>query len=301
LPLTGETFVDVILRPDRPVSPDARSANYRFISPEYFHAVGMPILQGRSIEPEDRTSTVTPAVINSRAARTIWPGESAIGREFTRADASQKLQVVGVVSDGRVTSLESEPPLMVYVPYWFNNEGKSVLIVRAQGDAMTLVPAIRSVVGAVDPDVAVAKVAPLTHLIDAAVESRRYQASLFTVFGAAALLIAIVGVYATTAYGVSRRRRELNIRVALGAQVSQVFSLVLRQSVTPVAAGLAGGFAGALALGGVVTTLLYEVRPRDPFVLAGVLAIVASVAILSAAAATLTGLRIEPAAALRDD
>ena len=152
-----------------------------------------------------------------------------------------------------------------------------------------------------DPDVAVAKVGPLTELIDAAVEHRRYQASLFTAFGSAALLIAIVGVYATAAYGVSRRRRELNIRVALGAQTSQVFSMVLRQNVTPVAAGMAAGLAGALALGSVVASLLFEVRPRDPVVLAVVLGIVAAAGILSAATATFTGLRIEPAAALRDD
>jgi hypothetical protein len=284
------------------VSPGARSsANYRFIGPEYFHAIGMPILQGRSIEPEDRTSTVTPAVINARAARTIWPDEPPIGREFTRADPSQRFRVVGVVSDGRVTALDREPPLMVYVPYWFNNEGKSVLVVRAQGNATTLIPAIRGVVREVDPDVAVAKVAPLAQLVDDAVDSRRYQASLFTAFGAAALLIAVVGVYATSAYGVSRRRRELNIRVALGAQASQVFSMVLRQSVTPVAVGLSAGLAGALALGGVIASLLYEVRPRDPLVLAVVLGTVAAVGILSAAAATLRGLRIEPAAALRDE
>jgi predicted permease len=301
LPLTGETWVDAILRPDRADDAARPSANYRFIGPEYFHAIGMPILEGRSVEPEDRTSAVTPAVVNARAARTIWPGETAVGREFTRGDPSQKFKVVGVVADGRVTALETETPLMVYVPYWFNNEGKSVLVVRARGDAMTLVPAIRGVVREVDPDVAVAKVAPLSRLVDAAVENRRYQASLFTAFGAAALLIAIVGVYATTAYGVSRRRRELNIRVALGAQTSQVFSMVLRQSVAPVAVGLAGGLAGALALGSVVASLLFEVRPRDPFVLALVVGIVAGVGILSAAAATLTGLRIEPAGALRED
>lgn len=302
LPLTGETWVDAILRPDGAVPELARaSANYRFIGPEYFRAIGMPILQGRSIESDDRTSTVTPAVINRRAARTIWPGEPAVGREFTRADPSQTFRVVGVVADGRVTALESEPPLMVYVPYWFNNEGKSVLVVRAQGDAMTLVPALRDVVREVDPDVAVARVAPLTQLVDAAVESRRYQASLFTLFGVAALLIAIVGVYASTTYGLSRRRRELNIRVALGAHVSQVFTMVIRQSVAPIAVGLAGGLAGALALGNVIASLLYEVRPRDPLLLALVLGLVAAAGILSTAAATLTGLRIDPAAALRDE
>ncbi|MCC7125231.1 MAG: ABC transporter permease, partial [Acidobacteria bacterium] len=179
LPLTGETWVDGIRRPDDDASRAERpSANYRFIGPEYFQAIGMPIMQGRGIEPQDRTSTVTPAVINARAARTMWPGEVAVGREFTRANPEQRFRVVGVVSDGRVTALESEPPLMVYVPYWFNNEGKSVLVVRAAGDPMTLVPEIRRSVRDVDPDVAVSAVAPLAQLVDAAAEGRRYQATL---------------------------------------------------------------------------------------------------------------------------
>jgi predicted permease len=301
LPLTGETWVDRISRPDQPQDEASSSANYRFVGPEYFRAIGMPILQGRSIEPQDRATTITPAVISSRAARTHWPGKDVIGREFTRADPSQRFRIVGLVGDGRVTELESEPPSMVYVPYWFNNEGKSILVVRAQGDPLALVPAVRGIVRDVDPDVAIAKVAPLHDVVDAAVEGRRYQASLFAAFGASALLIAIVGVYATAAYGVARRRRELNIRVALGARVSQVFSLVLRQTVVPVALGLAGGLAGALGMGGVIGSLLYDVRPRDPLVLGVVVGVVATVATLSAAVATFSGLRIEPASALRED
>jgi ABC-type antimicrobial peptide transport system permease subunit len=190
---------------------------------------------------------------------------------------------------------------MVYVPYWFNNEGKSLLIVRSRGDAQALLPAIRSAVREIDPDVAIARTAPLTDVLDAAVANRRYLASLFSVFGGSALVIAIVGVYATTAYGVSRRRRELNIRVALGAQVSQVIALVLRQSAVPLASGLAAGLAGTLAVGGLLANLLFEVKPRDPAVLSGVVAIVAIVGMLSAAAATFGGLRIDPASALRDE
>jgi ABC-type antimicrobial peptide transport system permease subunit len=209
--------------------------------------------------------------------------------------------VVGVVADGRVATLDIPSPLMVYVPYWFNNEGKSVLVVRMRGNPMASVPAIRDVVRAIDPDIAIASVAPLTGVVDAAVESRRYQASLLSLFGGSALLIAIVGVYATTAYGVSRRRRELNIRAALGARASQVFSLVMRQSLVPILAGLAVGTAGALATGGVVASLLYEVRPRDPLVLSVVLGIVATAGLAAVAAAAAGNLRIEPAAALRDE
>jgi predicted permease len=302
LPLTGETWVDVVARADRATAEDAKpSANYRFIGPDYFRAIGMPILEGRGIEQQDRTPTPTAAVISLRTARTLWPEGNPVGREFARADSSQRFHVVGVVADGRTTALESEPPLMVYVPYWFNNEGKSVLVVRSQGDAAGVVAGVRTAVREVDPDVAIAKVAPLQSVIDAAVEGRRYQATLFTAFGGVALLIALVGVYATTAYSVSRRRRELNIRVALGAQVSQVFSLVLRQSAAPVSVGLAAGLAGALVIGGAIASLLYEVRPRDPLVLGVVLGIVATVGFVSAAAATLSGLHIEPASALRDE
>lgn len=302
LPLTGETWVDVIIRPGAArVDADASSANYRFVGPEYFAAIGMPILRGRAIAETDRTAALTPAVVSSRVARTIWPGEDAVGQEFTRANPKHRFQIVGIVNDGRVTALESESPLMVYVPYWFNNEGKSILVIRSSGDALALVPAVRSAVREIDPDVAVARVAPLAALIDSAVEGRRYQASLFTAFGASALLIAILGVYATTAYGVSRRRRELNIRVALGAKRVQVFSLVLRQSAGPLALGLALGLGGALAAGGLVSSLLYEVPPRDPFVLGVVLAVVTAAGMAAAAAATAGGVRVDPASVLRDE
>jgi predicted permease len=302
LPLTGETWVDRIIRADAPDPDSARSsANYRFVGPEYFEAIGMPILQGRSIEDRDRASAVTPAVISLRAAKTLWPGEDVIGRRFTRADPEQRFEIVGLVGDGRVTSLETEPPIMVYVPYWFNNEGKSVLVVRSRGDERALVSAVQNVVRTIDPDIAIARIAPLQQVFDSAVETRRYQAVLLAAFAAAALLVAIIGVYATTAYGVSRRRRELNIRVALGAQLSQVFSMVLGQSIGPVAVGLACGVAGALILGGAIASLLYEVRPRDPIVLTTVLAIVAAVGVVSVAVATARGLQIDPAAALRDE
>ena len=158
LPLTGETFVDQILRPDRAGEKDAKSsANYRFVGPEYFRAIGTPILQGRSIEDRDRTATPTPAVISSRTARMMWPDGDVIGREFTRSDPSHLFRVVGVVADGHATALESESPLMVYVPYWHNNEGRSVLVVRAHGDALALVATIRSAIRDVDRDIAIAK------------------------------------------------------------------------------------------------------------------------------------------------
>jgi len=302
LPLTGETWVDLIARiGDTRPSSQKPNANYRFIGPDYFRTLSMPIAKGRAIDERDRTRAVVPAVISARAAQTLWPGEDPLGQPFARGDPSQHFEVVGIVADGHPTALEAESPLMVYVPYWFNNEGKSVLMVRTPGDATAVAGELRRVIHAVDPEIAIADVSPLRQVVDKALAGRRYQMWLFTAFGAVALVIATVGVYATTAYGVSRRRREMNIRAALGARASQVVGLVLRQSLTPLFAGIAAGCAGALAIGTVVASLLFKVRAADPFVLATVVALVGAVGVVASATAARQGMRVDPAAALRDE
>lgn len=304
LPLSGETWVDVITREgDTRPGFQKPSANYRFIAPDYFRTLSMPVLRGRSIAENDRRGATIPAVISQRAASTVWPGEDAIGRQFLRADQNQSkaFEVVGIVADGHATALDSQSPLMVYVPYWFNNEGKSVLVVHTAGDAPAAIGEVRQAVREVDPEIAIADAVPLAHVVDKALEGRRYQMWLFVAFGITALVIATIGVYATTAYGVSQRRREMNIRVALGARGSQVFGLVVRQSAAALAAGLAGGCAGAAAIGTLVASLVFEGRARDPLVIAAVAALVGAVGLAACATAAKQGLRINPAAALRDE
>jgi putative ABC transport system permease protein len=301
LPLTGQTWVDGLSRIGDTRRPSERpNANYRFIGPEYFQTLSMRLTKGRSIDERDRTRAVTPAVISARAAQTLWPDEDPIGRRFTRGDPTHHFEVVGVVADGHPTTLEADAPLMVYVPYWYNNEGRSVLVVRTAGDATALAGALRRAIHSIDPETAV-DISPLQHVVDAALDSRRYQMWLFAAFGAVALLIATIGVYATTAYGVSRRRREMNIRVALGARASQVFALVLRQSATPLVIGIAIGCAGALATGAVMSSLLFQVRASDPLVIVGAAALVAAAGMIASATAARQGLRIDPAGALREE
>jgi putative ABC transport system permease protein len=304
LPLSGETWVDVISR-EGEARPNFQrpSANYRFVAPDYFRTLSMTILRGRSIAEGDRPAATIPVVISQRAASAVWPGEDAIGRTFLRADPSQpkKFEVVGIVADGRATALDSQSPLMVYVPYWFNNEGKSVLVLHVAGDAAAAIGDVRRAVREVDPEIAIADALPLAQVVDKALAGRRYQVWLFVAFGIVALVIATIGVYATTAYAISRRRREMNIRVALGARASQVFGLVIRPSATALSAGLLGGCAGAVAVGTLVASLVFEGRARDPLVIAGVVALVGAVGLAACATAAAQGLRINPAAALRDD
>ena len=302
LPLTGETWVDGLVRIDETEpNPDGLHANYRFVGPDYFRTLSMPILKGRSFEERDRSRPQTPAVISARAAHMLWPAEDPIGKPFTRGNRSDRFEVVGTVVDGHPTALDTESPLMVYVPYWYNNEGKSVLVAQTAGNPAAAVRELRAIIREVDPEVAIGDTLPLSNVVDRAVEGRRYQTTLFVAFGGVALLIATIGIYATTSYGVSRRRREMNIRVALGAPISEVFGLILRQSAVPLAVGIVAGCVGALAMGTVVANLLFEVQPRNLVVLGSAAALVALAGLMAASIAARNGLRINPVEALRED
>jgi hypothetical protein len=267
--------------------------------------MSIPILRGRPFIDAERPPRVAafPALISSRAAREVWPGRDALGQQFRRADSSQKIpfEVVGIVGDGHMTQLDAASPLMVYVPYWMRNDPRATLVVRTSATPTLAAASIRRAVWDVDPELAIGEPRALVSLVEASRAPRRYQVTLFVAFGIAALLIAIVGVYGVTAYGVSRRRREMNLRVALGAQVSQVMRLVVQQTTIPVAVGMAAGAAGAVALGGILGSQLFEVRARDPLIIGAIVALVGTVGIATCVLAARQGLVIEPASALREE
>jgi len=160
---------------------------------------------------------------------------------------------------------------------------------------------LRAAIRSVDSGLAIGDAAPLQALVDTALAARRYQTTVLAAFGGMALLIATIGVYAGTSYGVSRRRREMNIRVALGSSTAGVFALVLRQTAASLAAGIAAGCAAALAAGPVVAGLLFQITPRDPFVLSASAFVVGGAGVAAAVAAVRAGLHIDPVEALRQE
>jgi putative ABC transport system permease protein len=243
-----------------------------------------------------------PALVSDRTAERMWPGQDALGKRFSRGIPGESgFEVVGIVADAKITSLDRTPPLMVYLPYWWRSRASLTLLIRTATDPAAMMPQVRRALREIDPDIAIGDARPLERIVDASVAGRRYQVQLFVAFGAVALFIAALGVYAVTSYGVSRRRREMNIRVALGAQRSQVMRLVLGQATVPIAAGVVVGTVAALALGTVVASLLFDVRARDPFVLASVVTLVAAVGLATSAVAARQGLRLDPASALREE
>jgi putative ABC transport system permease protein len=305
LPLRGQGQVNfVAAEGDRRPRADHPTANFRFVSPDFFRTLGITILRGRSFTDAERDANVPlPAVVSVTTAARLWPNGDALGQRFSRGEErEQGFIVVGIVSTERTTSLESEPPLMVYIPYWWwQRRTTTTLLVKTAIEPAALTATVRRAIAGIDPDIAIGDAQALESIVDASVASRRYQARLFVVFGMAALAIASVGVYGVTAYGVSRRRREMNIRLALGARTSQVMRLVVGQGLMPILVGIAAGCVGALAAGGVVASLLFDVRARDPLIVTAVAAIVAAAGALACAGAARQGLVLNPAAALREE
>ena len=303
LPLSGENWVDAIQPPGdpRPFT-QVPTANYRFIGPDYFKTIGMPLTRGRSFTAAERGGATLPAVITERTAAVVWPGLDPIGRRFIRGDPKQTpFEVVGIVADSRNTRIDAGSPLMVYVPYWFRSRLTASLVARGAIDENAAAVAIRRVARDFDPEIAIARARPLQQVVDNALASRRYQVTVFVVFAAVGFLIAMIGVYAMTAYGISRRRREMNIRVALGATRRAVLALVVGQSSIPLMIGIGMGAGAAIALSAVVATLLFEMSARDPRVIGSVAAATAAIGLAASLIAAKSGLLVNPAAVLRDE
>ena len=304
LPMRGEGQVNFVVAAGTVVPMNERpSANFRFVGPEYFSSLQLPLQRGRPFTADERNpQRLTPAVVSRSLADRLWPGGDAMGREFSRGiEGEAGFEVVGVAADARTTSLEETPPLMVYVPYWWRSRAAFSLMVKTDTEPLALVPAIRRTIGDIDPEIAIGQPRTLDALLDSAVAARRYQARLFIAFGAASLFIATLGVYAVSAYSLSKRRREMNIRVALGAAKQDVLGLLLRQSATAIVPGMAAGALGAIAAGGAIASLLYEIRPHEPALLGAAVMVVGVVALAASLFAARRGLSLDPAAALRDE
>jgi putative ABC transport system permease protein len=285
-------------------------ANYRAVGPGYFRTLEVPIVAGREIEPRDTAESVPVVLISQTLARRHFAGKSPVGArlEIDDSEPPRTVEVVGVVGDIKFTGLDAEGAADVYVPYTQAPESVAVWLanifcvaVRTRGEPALLAPVVRRELRALDPDVAASALRPMEEAIDASLADRRFQSVLLQLFGAAALVLALAGIYAVTAFSVIERTREIGVRLSLGSTRGRILALIARQSLVPVAAGLVAGTAAALALGRLISGLLYGVAAGDPATLA-----VASLSLAAFAAAAcfvpaLRATRIDPVKALRAD
>jgi putative ABC transport system permease protein len=287
----------------------SRRADWQVVTPGYFEAIGMHVLQGRGIETSDRLGTPGVVVLNRAAAQLHWPAGDALGaRMRLGGNAGPGLvTVVGIVNDVRHGTLRDRPQPEMYLAHsQFRFWGTGTvpvrtltLVARTEGDPVLFSRTIRREVAALDAALPVDAVRSMAAVRGASVAAQRFVSTLLSIFAALALAVTLVGVYGVMAYSVAQRRREIGVRVALGANPRDVLALVMRQGLTPAAIGLAIGLAGGIALSGLLRAQLYEVSPHDAATAAIVSGMVAVVALLACLVPARRAARVDPVTALR--
>lgn len=271
LPMGGETWIDPVERPDHPLPADrAPEANVRWVSPDYLQTLHIPVVEGRALQASDRDHP-TNALISAQAAKAIWPGLNPIGRTFTTGEET-KFTVVGVVADARINDLRSTAN-MLYLPYWQNPGYSAYFLIRGPESTASLAPSIRRVLWGIDPQVAIPVLKSMDAQVDDSVATARFGTLLLSAFGAAALLLAFLGIYGVTAYTVSMRIPEFGLRMALGSSRAALVRLVLRQSSVPVLGGICAGLALSFLATRTIAGLLYRTSTVSPGVIAASVAL----------------------------
>ena len=301
-PLTGETWVDTLSRPDHPVPPGQEPRiNVRWINPDYLPTMHSPLVAGRNIAAADRANPFV-ALISERTAREAFAGENPIGRTFSGIvpDDKHPLTVIGVVADAHINGLKDNAA-MVYLPYWAYTPLALSFLVRSPRPSEALIPEMRRAIWQIDPQVAIPTLKSLDDQVGESVATDRFQALLLSGFGAAAFFLALLGVYGVLAYSVSRRRQEFGIRIALGSGKSALIGLVLRQAAYPVLLGAGVGLTMALIALRWVRSLLYQTPVLDPLAIGGSVLLLLAAAAIAAIVPARRAASIDPMRALRTE
>jgi putative ABC transport system permease protein len=286
-----------------PPDPSGRVAVYsRTMLPGYFAAMGIPILRGRDHEDADEANPQQLLVINQAAAERLFPGKDPVGRRVTiynHVSGPEGLEVIGVVGDARITSLDRAPAPQMYFNHANSAWSSMNLVVRAAGNPTSLAPGIRAAVLELDRNVPLSNVATMTDLLSESLESNRVVSIAIGLFGAVALLLATFGLYGVLAYYVTRRTQEIGVRVALGATGSNVMWSVVGRGLVLVAAGLAVGLPASVVVTRVLRSQLYEVVPTDPLTYAGVVVCLLLTGTVACLVPARRAVRIDPVVALK--
>ena len=290
--------------PDGPVYPGrSYDANHRQVSTDYLRTMGIPLRRGRFFERTDGERTQRVAIVNETMARQYWPGVDALGKRF-RTGNDTWITIVGVVGDVRQMGLDAPVKAEMYFPYaqverqpWF--APRDLVVRSAAVDPMSLVPAVKEAIRAVDPEQAVANVRTYDEVLDEEVVQRRLGASLVAAFAGLALLLASLGVYGVLSYFVAQHTSEIGVRLALGASRRDILSLVLGKGMALAVSGVALGLLGALALTRLVSSLLYGVGAADPATFAAAASLLAVLALLACYVPARRAIKVDPMVAIR--
>ncbi len=315
LPIAGDIWglpYAVEGRP-RPLRGESPVAAYRVVFPGYFRAMRIPLLRGRDVAESDGPRAPDVVVVNEYLAKRQWPGEDPIGRRISLEDKDGQpvwATVVGVARNAVREDWSAEPEDEVYMP-WLQNTfyrtspGPQIaymtLVVRTDGNAAAMAPSLRAAVWSIDPGLPISEVQTMERVVTDATAGPRFQMLLLGLFAAVAVILAAVGIYGVMSYAVSRRTREIGVRMALGANAPDVLRLVIGEAMAVALGGAAAGLAGALLLSQLMRGLLYGVGPGDPVTYAAVATLLLGIALLASYLPARRAARIDPIEALRQE
>ncbi len=310
LPLSGMSYVISVERLDGAPAYDQPGTEpyvqVRVVTPEYFRTLGIPLAAGRAFTGADRRGSAPVALVNRAAARLLWPGEPAVGHTLevgsTLGVSARRAggEVVGVVGDVHHDSLAAEPVPELYVPFAQFPMDFFTVVVKTDGDPAALAQDARRVVAALDPSLALFQVRTMEERLAASLARNRLYALLLGLFAATALALSAVGLYGVLAYVVGQRRREVGIRMALGASRRRVLALVLGRGVALAAGGLLAGGLAALAAGRLLHAWLFHLDAHDPLTLAVTVALLLATALAAGVAPARRATRVDPVETLRE-
>ena len=302
--LQGSASITRIAAMGKVADPDAASYSWMMLArANFLPAMGIPLIHGRGLEANDETAARPVAVINESLARRLFGDREAVGQKFSFVGSPEEtaVEVVGVAGDAHYDHVRGDPPPSFYTPFTRQPgmAGRMTFAVRTHGDPMAILPAVRRVVAEAGPELPLFEARTMAEQADQSILRERQFALLATGFGAAALLLACVGLYGVLSYAVQRRSREIGIRLALGAAPGRVLRMVLWQAALPTAAGCMVGLAAALATARLVSGMLFGIAPWDPLALAAATALLALTAMLAACLPALRAARTDPMEVLR--
>ena len=299
LPLSGEAR-DMPYRVEgRPATSDIAFVDFRRVNKNYFSAMRIPLRRGRNFTEQEVRQSDKAIVVSQAFVDSVFPNEEALGKRLIiwSGIRNEPYEIIGIVGDTRYQSLQGEPSATMYVPtreLLFVN-----LVIRTQGDPLSLVGGVRKEVNALDPDQPIAAIRPMTEWVAMSAAGARYRTTLLGLFALLAMILAATGIYGVMSYSVAQRTQEIGVRMALGARPLDVLKLVVRQGMMLVLIGVVVGLAGALALTRVMSSLLFGVTERDPITFVAVAALLIVVAFISCFVPAHRATRVDPLIALR--
>jgi putative ABC transport system permease protein len=281
---------------------NAPSADRRVITPDYFRAMSIPLIKGRAFNERDSKDAPLAVIVNERFAREFFPGEETIGQRLLLDDQpdAPAREIVGVVGDVRHAGLDAETTPELYLPFGQAQWVRMTLVARTTGtDAAGMFASLRGTIRQIDKDIPVYNIRPIEQLLSASVARRRFNMILLGTFALLALMLAAIGIYGVMSYSVTQRTHEIGVRVALGAQSSDVLKLIVRQGMRLVLVGVLVGLAASFALTRIMSSLLFGISPTDLFTFASVSVLLVGIALLACLIPARRATRVDPMVALR--